>query len=190
MCTSPACPNWDTAFLYRHLSQRRTMSFIQCSKLLWISTCSSFLLKIRHLLSFSVCPWLQFPASCQVLVVLIPVLMFVTSFFIISQWTDWTERKFFHFVYIYALWFGKLKSIFFPPKIARITFKPYGFKTLYSSLGSRGVPGSLKWIIGAGFSGSKKLCGFGAQRWLGVRDAVWYKQWNIQAALEHPEGVA
>lgn len=138
MCTSPACPNWDTAFLYRHLSQRRTMSFIQCSKFLWISTCSSFLLKIRHLLSFSVCPWLQLPASCQVLVVLIPILMFVTSFFIISQWTDWTERKFFHFVYIYALWFGKLKSIFFPPKIARITFKPYGFKTLYSSLGSRG----------------------------------------------------
>lgn len=140
MCTSPACPNGDTAFQYKHASQRRTMVFFQYSKLLWISPCSSFLLKNQTLfgfysLSLAIASWIMPCVSC---VDSDDDVYNFTSYYFPMNWL--TVRKLVHFAYIYTLWFGKLKS-FFPPKMARITLEPYVSKTSdWFSRGSSWIP--------------------------------------------------
>lgn len=188
MCTSPACPNGDTAFQYKHASQRRTMFFFQYSKLLWISTCSSFLLKNQTLfgfysLSLAIASWIMPCVSC---VDSDDDVYNFTSYYFPMNWL--TVRKLVHLAYIYTLWFGKLKSFFFP-KWQESHWSHMCLKLQTGLVG--GVPGYLKWIIGVGFSGSKKLCGFGYSEMAGhYRCCLYINSEIVQAALQHPEGVA
>lgn len=110
------------------------------------------------------------------------MMMFVTLFFIISQWADWTLRKLVHVAYIYTLWFGKLKVFFFLPKWQESHLNQMGLTVDILDWVLGGVPGYLRWRVGVGFSGSKNL-GLGIQRWPGLTDAVWYKQWNCSSSI-------
>lgn len=192
MHASPACPNGDTAFLQRHVSQR-TILFIQYSKWLWISTCSSFLLKksdtfwiLQSVPSYSFLDH----AKCVCCVDSDDVCNFIFYYFPM-KWLICKETCSLC-LYMYCD-LENLKVFLFLPKWQESHLTHMGLKLYIPNWVEKGVPGYLKWIIDVGFSGSKRQKAL----WVWVLRDGWVL-WMlfdtnteiVRAALRHPEGVA